>query len=308
MEEPIEVGGAVGSLNMHGSIEDSVSMMKVENGEVFYGSKDIDEDGGYFSNNALERNFIVKDVSTGKRSFKFSVSNRIKEVSQEEADQKIATLGITANDYVINPLVSDTLNNVKPKSDTYKDTQDYNADRELAYRNVEKLQPFYNKEWIVNQGNKLAADSPLMTKEVLSVTAMKGNDFVTDLTDADHILVHYADKTKDIFTISPKDSQVKQVKEYSVAELGEVVYTPNMVVKDRADLISAIESKLSPVELQSDPIYQHLGRTGPNKVNAIKDLYLEESFKYVKDNLNKFVTKLVENEDHQLNQSPAAQQ
>ena len=303
---PVEVGGFLSKNWAWGKVADSVSMMKVENGEVFYGSKDIDEDGGYFSNNALERNFIVKDVSTGKRSFKFSVSNRIKEVSQDEADQKIATLGITANDYVIKPLVSDTLNNVKPKSDTYKDTQDYNASRELAYRNVEKLQPFYNKEWIVNQGNKLAADSPLMTKEVLSVTAMKGNDFVTDLTDADHIMVHYADKTKDIFTISPKDSQVNQVKEYSVAELGEVVYTPNMVVKDRADLISAIESKLSPVELQSDPIYQHLGRTGGNKVNEIKDLYLEESFKYVKDNLNKFVTKLVQNEDHQLNTDEAA--
>ena len=304
--DPVETGGFISKNWAWGKVADSVSMMKVENGEVFYGSKDIDEDGGYFSNNALERNFIVKDVSTGKRSFKFSVSNRIKEVSQDEADQKIATLGITANDYVIKPLVSDTLNNVKPKSDTYKDTQDYDASRELAYRNVEKLQPFYNKEWIVNQGNKLAADSPLMTKEVLSVTAMKGNDFVTDLTDADHIMVHYADKTKDIFTISPKNSQVKQVKEYSVAELGEVVYTPNMVVKDRADLISAIESKLSPVELQSDPIYQHLGRTGGNKVNAIKDLYLEESFKYVKDNLNKFVTKLVENEDHQLNTDEAA--
>ena len=303
---PVEVGGFLSKNWAWGKVADSVSMMKVENGEVFYGSKDIDEDGGYFSNNALERNFIVKDVSTGKRSFKFSVSNRIKEVSQDEADQKIATLGITANDYVIKPLVSDTLNNVKPKSDTYKDTQDYNASRELAYRNVEKLQPFYNKEWIVNQGNKLAADSPLMTKEVLSVTAMKGNDFVTDLTDADHIMVHYADKTKDIFTISPKDSKVKQVKEYSVAELGEVVYTPNMVVKDRSDLISAIESKLSPVELQSDPIYQHLGRTGGNKVNAIKDLYLEESFKYVKDNLTQFVTKLVENEDHQLNTDEAA--
>ena len=303
---PVEVGGFLSKNWAWGKVADSVSMMKVENGEVFYGSKDIDEDGGYFSNNALERNFIVKDVSTGKRSFRFSTSDRIKEVSQEEADKKIATLGITANDYVIKPLVSDTLNNVKPKSDTYKDTQDYDASRELAYRNVEKLQPFYNKEWIVNQGNKLATDSPLMTKEVLSVTAMKGNGFVTDLTDADHIMVHYADKTKDIFTISPKDSQVKQVKEYSVAELGEVVYTPNMVVKDRADLISAIESKLSPVELQSDPIYQHLGRTGGNKVNAIKDLYLEESFKYVKDNLTKFVTKLVENEDHQLNTDEAA--
>ena len=303
---PVEVGGFLSKNWAWGKVADSVSMMKVENGEVFYGSKDIDEDGGYFSNNALERNFIVKDVSTGKRSFKFSVSNRIKEVSQDEADQKIATLGITANDYVIKPLVSDTLNNVKPKSDTYKDTQDYDASRELAYRNIEKLQPFYNKEWIVNQGNKLAANSPLMTKEVLSVTAMKGNAFVTDLTDADHIFVHYADKTKDIFTISPKESKVKQVKEYSVAELGEVVYTPNMVVKDRADLISAIESKLSPVELQSDPIYQHLGRTGGNKVNAIKDLYLEESFKYVKDNLTQFVTKLVENEDHQLNTDEVA--
>ena len=306
VKDPVETGGFISKNWAWGKVADSVSMMKVENGEVFYGSKDIAEDDGYFSNNALERNFIVKDVSTGKRSFRFSTSDRIKEVSQEEADKKIATLGITANDYVINPLVSDTLNNVKPKSDTYKDTQDYDASRELAYRNIEKLQPFYNKEWIVNQGNKIPAGSNLLTKEVLSVTAMKGNDFVTDLTDADHILVHYADKTKDIFTISPKESKVKQVKEYSVAELGEVVYTPNMVVKDRSDLISAIESKLSPVELQSDPVYQHLGRTGGNKVNAIKDLYLEESFKYVKDNLNKFVTKLVENEDHQLNTDEAA--
>jgi len=306
VKEPVETGGFISKNWAWGKVADSVSMMKVDNGEVFYGSKDIAEDDGYFSNNALERNFIVKGVSTGKRSFRFSTSDRIKEVSQEEADKKIATLGITANDYVINPLVSDTLNNVKPKADTYKDTQDYDASRELAYRNIEKLQPFYNKEWIVNQGNKLATDSPLMTKEVLSVTAMKGNNFVTDLTDADHIMIHYADKTKDIFTISPKDSKVKQVKEYSVAELGEVVYTPNMVVKDRADLISAIESKLNPVELQSDDVYKLFGRNGDGKVNAVKNLYLEESFKYVKDNLTQFVTKLVENEDHQLNTDEAA--
>ena len=306
VKTPVEVGGFLSKNWAWGKVADSVSMMKVENGEVFYGSKDIDEDGGYFSNDALERNFIVKDVSTGKRSFRFSVSNRIKEVSQEEANKKIATLGITANDYVINPLVSDALNNTKPKSDTYKDTEDYNADRELAYRNIEKLQPFYNKEWIVNQGNKIPAGSKLLTTEVLSVTAMKDNEFVTELGDANHIIVHYADKTKEIFNISPKESQVKQVKEYSIAELGEIVYTPNIVDKDRSDLISAIESKLSPVELQSDPIYQHLGRTGGNKVNAIKDLYLEESFKYVKDNLNKFVTKLVQNEDHQLNTDEAA--
>ena len=306
VKTPVEVGGFLSKNWAWGKVSDSVSMMKVENGEVFYGSKDIDEDGGYFSNDALERNFIVKNVSTGSRSFRFSVSNRIKEVSQEEADKKIETLGITANNFVINPVVTDTLNNTKPKSDTYKDTEDYNAERELAYRNIEKLQPFYNKEWIVNQGNKIPAGSKLLTTEVLSVTAMKDNEFVTELGDANRIIVHYADKTKEIFNISPKESQVKQVKEYSIAELGEIVYTPNIVDKERSDLISAIESKLSPIELQSDPIYQHLGKTGGNKVNAIKDLYLEESFKYVKDNLNKFVTKLVQNEDHQLNTDEAA--
>ena len=51
-------------------------------------------------------------------------------------------------------------------------------------------------------------------------------------------------RQKDIFTISPKDSKVKQVKEYGIAELGEVVYTPNMVDKDRRDLINAIVEKI----------------------------------------------------------------
>ena len=35
---------------------------------------------------------------------------------------------------------------------------------------------------------------------------------------------------------------------------------------------------------------------------------MEESFEAVKANLTNLVTKLVQNEDHQLNQSPAAQQ
>ena len=297
-------GGLIHENYDWGWVENNVSMMKVTNGEIMYGSGSVDSGDPYFGFDYFKNNVYVNDVASGNVSY--NRSKQIKGVSQEEADARISKMGITAHEYTINDPITNKLNQVKPKADTYKDIQDYDASRELAYRNVEKLQPFYNKEWIVNQGNKLAADSHLMTKEVLSVTAMKGNDFVTDLTDADHIMVHYADKTKDIFTISPKDSQVQQVKEYSVAELGEVVYTPNMVVKNRSDLISAIEGILSPIELQSDPIYQRLGRTGPNKVNAIKDLYLEESFKEVKDNLNKFVTKLVENEDHQLNTDEAA--
>ena len=303
LKEAVQSGGLLGTNWALGAIEDNITMMKVKTGEMVFGHSDIDADD-YFTYSRTKRNFSVEGVSEGNKSY--NNSRKIPSLSQEEADKKIEAMGITADKFESTKPVEDKLNNIVNKADQYKTIIGYDASRELAYRNIEKLQPFYNKEWIVNQGNKLAANSPLMTKEILSVTAMKGNAFVTDLTDADHIFVHYADKTKDIFTISPKESKVKQVKEYSVAELGEVVYTPNMVVKDRADLISAIESKLSPVELQSDPIYQHLGRTGGNKVNAIKDLYLEESFKYVKDNLNKFVTKLVENEDHQLNTDEAA--
>ena len=306
VKTPVEVGGFISKNYPWGRVLDTVTMMKVENGEEFYGSKDLVDDDGYFTHNWIDRNYVVTGVSEGKRSFKYSRSNRIQEISLEEANKKIESFGITADKFEIKPLIEEKLNNIKPKADTYKDTQDYKAERELAYRNIEKLQPFYNKEWIVNQGNKIPEGSKLLTTEVLSVTAMKDNEFVTELGDANRIIVHYADKTKEIFNISPKESQVKQVKEYSIAELGEIVYTPNIVDKDRSDLISAIESKLSPVELQSDAVYKLFGRNGDGKVNAVKNLYLEESFKYVKDNLNKFVTKLVQNEDHQLNTDESA--
>ena len=303
LKEAVQSGGLLGTNWALGTIEDNITMMKVKTGEMVFGHSDIDADD-YFTYSRTKRNYSVEGVSEGKKSF--NNSRKIPSISLAEAEQKIEAMGITADKFTSSKPIEDTLNHLVSKDDQYKAITAYDATRELAYRNIAKLQPFYNKEWIVDQGNKLAATSPLLTKEVLSVTAMKGNDFVTELADADHILIHYADKTKDIFSISPKESKVKQVKEYSVAELGEVVYTPNMVDKDRSDLIGAIVEKLSPVELQSDPIYTHLGRTGPNKVNAIKNLYLEESFQAVKDNLTHFVKQLVENQDHQLNTDESA--
>ena len=296
---PVEVGGFISKNWAWGKLEDNVSMMKVEKGEEFYGSRDIDAEDGYFTNNALDRNFVVKDISTGDRSFKRSRSNRIREIELEEANKKIGAMGITADKFEIAPLVEDKLNLTKPKSDTYKEIQDYKADRELAYRNIEKLQPFYNKEWIINQGNKLAEGSNLLTKEVLSVTGMKDGQFVTDLSDVDHIMIHYADGTKEEKAVSPKPtSNVEQVKEYGITDLGDVVYTPNMVVKDRTQLISDIKAKLDTITLESPEVRAITGNVGA--------LYLEESFAEVKGNLDKLVKALVENEDHQLNGDEAA--
>ena len=296
---PVEVGGFISKNWAWGKLEDNVSMMKVEKGEEFYGSRDIDAEDGYFTNNALDRNFVVKDISTGDRSFKRSRSNRIREIELEEANKKIGAMGITADKFAIAPLVEDKLNQAKPKADTYKEIQDYSADRELAYRNIEKLQPFYNKEWIINQGNKLAEGSNLLTKEVLSVTGMKDGQFVTDLSDVDKIMIHYADGTKEEKAVSPKPtSNVEQVKEYGITDLGDVVYTPNMVVKDRTQLLSDIKAKLDTITLESPEVRAITGNVGA--------LYLEESFAEVKGNLDKLVKALVENEDHQLNGDEAA--
>ena len=42
---------------------------------------------------------------------------------------------------------------------------------------------------------------------------IRDNECSTDLSEANKILGHYADKTKDIFTVSPKESKVSQIKE-----------------------------------------------------------------------------------------------
>ena len=299
VKNPVDVGGFISKNWTWGRVADTVSMMKVKNGEEFYGSRDLEVEGGYYTRDWIERNYVVSGVSEGSHSFNGSRSNRIKEISLEEANKKIESFGITADKFEIKLLVEDTLNNTKPKSDTYKDIQDYNAERELAYRNVEKLQPFYNKEWIINQGNKIPAGSKLLTTEVLSVTGMKDGQFVTDLSDVDHIMIHYADGTKEEKAVSSKaTSNVEQVKEYGITDLGEVVYTPNMVVKNRTQLLSDIKAKLDTITLESPEVRAITGN--------VKALYLEESFAEVKENLDKLVKALVENEDHQLNGDEAA--
>ena len=292
-----ETGGFINSNLPFGKLEDNISMMRVENGEEFFGSSDLDYDGGYFTNGWLERNFVVKGVSSGKHSYKYS-RDKIKEINQDEANKRIANFGLTADKYEINEPVVNRLNRLTRREDEYKSTQDYKVDRDLAYRNIEKLQPFYNKEWIVNQGNKLAEDSNLAKKEVLSVTGMKDGQFVTDLSDIDKIMIHYADGTKEEMVVTLKDSKVQQVREYSVSGLGDVVYTPNMVVKNRDKLIADVKEKLSSVTYDSQDVRKIIGNPA--------DLYLEESFTDVKDNLDKFVKALVENEDHQLNSDEAA--
>ena len=307
-----ENGGLIGKNWPWGVIENTVTMMDVKRGDVFFGSNDMDNE--YVTDWVVNKNFTVTGISKGEKTHRNS--HRIKDITKDEADMKIQAMMITADKLVSTQPTVDKLNNKVSYEDEYKNIQDYQEKRNQAYRNIEKLQPFYNKDWIVNQGNKLAENSNLVTKKILSVTAMKDTEFVTDSENANKIMVHYADGTKELFNISEKDSQVAQVKEYSIENLADIVYTPNIVIKNRDALEAKVKELLLSVELQSQAVRNILEkRDTKNDSTAnsearqngyIRDLFLEESFKEVSDNIDKFVKKLVENEEHQLNDDEPA--
>ena len=304
-------GGLIHDNYNWGWVENNISMMKVNNGEIMYGSGSVDSGDPDFGFHYFKNNVYVKDVASGNVSYERS--KQIQGVDRAEADKRIATFNITADKYEITDPLVNRLNNLTTRDNEYKTTQDYDATREQAYHNIEKLQPFYNKEWIVNQGNRLATSSNLMTKEVLSVTGMKNGQFVTDLSDIDKIMIHYADGTKEEMVVTAKaDSKVAQVKEYDVAGQN-IVYTPNMVVKNRDKLIADVKERLSSVDLISAEVRALMDirkkaeeNTDARKDGYIRNLYLEESFAEVKQNLDKLVKSLIENEDHQLNGDDAA--
>ena len=310
LKSNVDTGGVISKNWPYGYLEDVISYVKVNNAEKLYGSGDIgDDDFGY---PYLNRVVSVAGEATGNVTRKNA--NKLREISKEEADRKLEEFDITAKDFETPTLLVDKLNNNVSKDDEYKTTQDYDKTREQAYRNIAKLQPFYNKEWIVNQGNKLTNEN-LLNKKVISVIGMRDNEFITDLSEANKILVHYSDKTKDIFRITPKESNVNQIKEYSINELKDIVYTPNMIEKDRSSIASKIKEKLNSVELQSDGIYNLMDKRNNPQENTterrkgyVRDLFLEESFEEVKNNLDSLVNKLLLNYDFQLNDTKASEE
>lgn len=296
------VGGITSKTWPYGAVQDNVTYAKVIKGQEIFGSNDVnDGDANPFVSNLFGViGYSSSEDGTGKDN---KNKNKLKHLSKSEADAKVASFNIIADKLESEQSPLAKLNEEK----AYSSIQDYNAEYNQAYKNLEKIMPFYNKDYIVYQGNKLNKEHPLNTNEVLSVTAMNNNEFITNLDEANKIIVHYSDGTKDYFNLSSSSEGLSNVKEYTITDLG-IKYTPNIVQKDNTNLINDIKSILEPVELQSQTMYQHLNRLGNYRVNAIKDLYLEESFTAVKENLTSLITKLVQNEEHQLNDSPAARQ
>lgn len=189
------------------------------------------------------------------------------------------------------PKVESLLTSRNIESDFSK-VKDYQASRALAYKNIEKLLPFYNKATIVKYGNLVKEDSALFEKEVLSAVMMKDNEVITDIAShkeaANKLLLHYKDHSSETLDLTYQ-SDFSKLAEYRVGDTG-LIYTPNQFLHSHSSIINEVLPDLRAVDYQSDAIRNTLGISSGV---SLTELYLEEQFTKTKANLANTLEKLL---------------
>ena len=205
-----------------------------------------------------------------------------KEAVQAKKDQITTKKTITVEDFT---------NSAKQDVDYTKATH-YQATREVAYKNIEKLLPFYNRDTIVKYGNQLSADNNLFKKELLSVVAMKNEEVVSDITSdkhsINHLLLHYKDGTSEKVSLT-YHSDFANLAEYTIRTTG-LVYTPNTFLKDYTSIINRVKNDLNTVQYNPTALKNLLGISDNVKLT---ELYLDEQFTKTKDHLTETLKKLL---------------
>lgn len=223
-----------------------------------------------------------------------SLSN-VTVITDEEAQAKVEAMAIQAT---IDDSVPLNLNNYSVDYLTLDKAQ---ADHEIAYYNMEKILPFYNKELLVYYGNKIATDDKLNTVRLLDVVPMKDKDVVADVyaekANINKIMLHYADGTVDYKTVSYlEDFKNNHVVEYTISGT-DLIYTPESFLNDRSALVNDLVSSLSTVVLDSDAMKAIIKY--PTTLNAdtqtgtAKDFYFGDSYDQVMANLESNVRKIL---------------
>ena len=267
------VGGIVGSTYPRGRVDNVVSNMNVGDGYATTG----DQFGSADVKNA------ITSVENKKQD------NFVRKVTKEEADAKIASYGITVT-------LDDTGQDLKANSKEvdYTTLSKAQVERKVAYNNIEKLMPFYNKELVVHYGNKVATTDKLYTTELLDVVPMNGNEVVTDINNKknsiNRVMLHYKDNTVEYLDVTFKENFTNsQVVEYNVADKG-YIFTPEAFVSDYTAITNNVLSELQNVTFSSEATKKVLGAID---AAALDNLYLDREFEEVKTNIAEHLRKVL---------------
>lgn len=241
----------------------------------------------------------VKDTFSSKANRVYNVTLVKDEVVSKESFEERGTMldasQIESKKVAINPL---TLPIVEPLSTSGKKDSDfskvahYQSKRDLAYKNIEKLLPFYNKATIVKYGNLVKENSLLYQKELLSAVMMKDNQVITDIVSnketANKLLLHYKDHSSEKYDLKYQADFAK-LAEYSLGDTG-LLYTPNQFLYDQSSIIKQVLPDLQKVDYHSEAIRKTLG-ISPNVKQT--ELYLEDQFAKTKEHLEDSLKKLL---------------
>ena len=268
-----QIGGVVGSNYFNGLIDNVISNVSGTN--VY----SISGDQGY-ENNRITEAYAVEGNKTLEND-KFVTST----LTLNEAEEKLASLDITTT-------LEDT--NLNLYSVNYAQEKNAREDRLIAYANMEKLLPFYNKETIVAYGNKLPDNHKLNTEYLLDVVPMKGDQIITDInsnkTGINRLMLHFEDNTVDYLDLTYKgDFKYKAIAEYSVNGLG-LLYTPEAFLSDYSRVLNQVLPELNLVVLDSPAMRTVLG---VNADTSLDDLYLDTAFDQVKTKLSEELRKVL---------------
>ena len=195
----------------------------------------------------------------------------------------------------INPLTPPTvepLSTSGSKESDFSKVKHYQSQRALAYKNIEKLLPFYNKATIVKYGNLVNENSLLYQKELLSAVMMKDDQVITDIVSnkqtANKLLLHYQDHSSETFQLKYQTDFAK-LAEYSLGDTG-LLYTPNQFLYNQETIIQQVLRELKKVDYHSDELRNTLGISPKVKQT---ELYLEEQFAKTKEHLEDSLRKLL---------------
>ena len=192
----------------------------------------------------------------------------------------------------LTPPIVEPLSTSGSKESDFSKVNHYQAQRALAYKNIEKLLPFYNKATIVKYGNLVNENSLLYQKELLSAVMMKDDQVITDIVSnkqtANKLLLHYQDHSSETFQLKYQTDFAK-LAEYSLVDTG-LLYTPNQFLYNQETIIQQVLPELKKVNYHSDAIRNTLDISPKVKQT---ELYLEEQFTKTKEHLEESLRKLL---------------
>ncbi|HFR3883342.1 TPA: ZmpA/ZmpB/ZmpC family metallo-endopeptidase [Streptococcus suis] len=285
---PADTGGVVGTARMS-VLNNIVTGASVTNGGIIASGQNAYATVG----STISNLYSVEGHATGQPNPAIQSTS----LSQEAVLEKIKAWGIPTTPTTTGQENSDSQSNSVQTID-YNQVQNARAERRTAYENTAKLLPFYDRNTIVKYGNLIDEASNLYSKPIQSVLTLNEDGVATNIYDQHasltKLLIHYEDGTSEVLPLVFKGEYGNtKVVEYHLGD--QLLYTPEQLLSLETSLIDDLVQEFSQVELYSEKMAEVLHIKTADKHAKLKDLYLDESFAEVKDNLEVHIKGLLAN-------------